>query len=202
MGRYLANGVLTQFSVKRVKRSFYDENYNLEKELDNVLKEMNKMIDTSNYELTAKEKDYYVFSLKSTFFEENIHELIKETSKMTLPNVNDFYTNGFNEKLVESENFAKQFPFKAKIDKNGEYSIKMRDEEIRLDFPFDPFYWMIREDILLRNIMVRGETLLLWCDDSKYVGEDETAMLEIINTMKRKYYKSKLSKSLIYYISG
>lgn len=202
MGRYLATGIMTRFSIIGRKRMFYDKDFKLEKEIDNILNDINKIIDPSLYKLTNKDDECYEFSLKPDIFDNNIHELIREISPLTYPNV-DFFADFYNEKEnLNNNDFIKNYPFACKVNSKGEYCIEINGEEIKEDYPFYPLYWIINDERLFYNVEIRAATILLWIDQDKYDGEDETEMLRIINNMKTKYYNSVLSKALIYYITG
>ena len=52
-----------------------------------------------------------------------------------------------------------------------------------------------------RNIKVTIKGLTLWMDEDKIFSEDETRLLMILNTLSKSYFKSPLSKSMIFYIT-
>ncbi len=206
MGRYLAAGIMTRFDVRKKKGWFSDKKFNLEKEIDNVLKDINNIIDSSMYDLVEKKENRYDFALKPELFNKNIHELIREIKPLTNPNltwisdiIKELEENG---KTIYDKEFIEKYPIQVNISKNGEYSIEINNEVIEEDYPFYPMYCLINDKDLFNNVEIHIAIILLWIDYSKYDSEDETEMLRIINNMKAKYYSSPLSKSLIYYIIG
>ncbi len=198
MGRHLVNGVLTRFKIK--KNNNYYSNFDLQKELYNVLKDMGRIIDVSLYELTTKGSDYYEFSLKPNIFDNNIHDLIREISPLTFPNVNYFaYSrNKFGD--INNKSFIDNFPFKCKINSNGKYYIEINDNKIDETQCFMPMHWILSNYEIRENVKINACIILLWIDEDKYDGEDETNILRLINNMKTKYYNSELSKALIYHV--
>lgn len=206
MGRRLATGVMTRFEITKKNDWGSDSNFVLSSELENILKDISHIIDPSIYELVEKHEDCYDFALKTEIFNNNIHELIGEISSLTCPNVDCFWNleEELKEKNIDinSKEFMGSYPLSVKVDEKGKYFIETNTEKIEEDYPFHPFYWIIDSDRLYKNIEINAAIILLWIDENKYCGEDETNMLSIINNMKARYYSSPLSKALVYYISG
>ncbi len=202
MGRFLANGVMTRFEIAKKDTSYSDEKFNLEKEMNNILKEINKTIDTSLYEITSKSKGHWIFSLKPEIFNKNIHDLIRELCPLTCPNVNSFiyiYREIKEKKIdIQSKKFEENYPINCKVDSEGNYYVKVNEEEQAENFT--TLYWILNDRRLFYNVKIGSTVILLWSDEDKYIGEDETWMLKIINNMKTKYYNSLLSKALIYLV--
>ena len=55
---------------------------------------------------------------------------------------------------------------------------------------------------MMQNLWVAFSVISFWSDDSKYVGEDEIALLYIINKMKNSFYKNELKGAFIYWVTG
>lgn len=91
MGRYLATGVMTKFHIMKKNSWYVDHNFDLDSEIENILKDISSIIDPSMYKLVEKSEDCYDFALKPEIFNNNIHELIGEISHLTYPNVNYFW---------------------------------------------------------------------------------------------------------------
>lgn len=196
MGRYLCNGIVTKFSIEKRNSWSSDKNFNIEKELKSILKDLDQTIDTSLYELCEKNDDCIVYSLKPEIYNNHIHELIQEISPLTFPNVD--YFSDFEEKLKEKKldlnnpEWVKQFPLQYTVDK------KQKDNTMSEFILTNQFCCTLHNEKVRNNVEISGNTLLLWIDYNKYVGEDETVMLDIMNHMKTKYYSTKLSGALVY----
>lgn len=205
MGRALAAGIMTRFDITK-KNNWNNEHFDLEKNLKRILKDISNIIDPSMYEVVMHDNESYEFALKPEIFNKNIHELIKEIGPLTCPNISCFYDIGceLTEKNTDicSKKMIEKYPFAIKVSEDGTYFVELNEEENEWEEGlFDPLYWIIKDDELSENVEISASVILLWMDESKYVGEDETNMLKIMNNMKSKYYSSPLSKALIYYIS-
>lgn len=198
MGRYLASGVLTGFQI--VNAGYSKEEF--KKKRSNVLKDMSRIIDTTFYKLAGESDEHFSYCLEPKVFDDNIHDLLRELSDLTFPNVNYFCY--FEDEVgdINDKSFIDRYPFRCKVESNGEYYIQINDNKINEKSCVMPLYWMLKDRELRRNIEIYGWVILIWSDEDKYIGEDETNMLRLINNMKTKYYNSKLSKSLIYYVEG
>lgn len=206
MGRNLANGIMSKFYVIKKERWYSDKNFSIEKEFKAILEDLDKVIDTSLYELTSKEEDCYEFSLKLDVFNKNIHSFIGELSSLTYPNTNMFYNlkSIMKTKKIDfkSKDFKEAYPLACILNKDGNYIIEGNDEdEIIESGLFFPLYWMVNDGHLSDNIEIRVRVIPLWIDFSKYDGEDSTEMLRIMNHMKLKYYNNELAKALIYFVT-
>lgn len=206
MGRHLANGVMTRFEIAKKNSWYSDKGFNLEQEIDNVLKDISDIIEPSMYKLVKKEEDCYSFALKEAIFNKNIHELIREIIPLTYPNV--LYLHNILSELkeknidIDSNEFIENYPFEAKINDNGAYFIEMNGKVLEENNLFYPLDWLIKEKRLFKNVEIYASVTVLWIDEDKYDGEDETNMLRVINNMKVKYYNTPLSKAFIYYVLG
>ncbi len=203
MGRYFANGLLTTLIIKKNKSGFIDRNFDLKKELDNILKDISSVIDVSLYEIIEENEEKCILSLKTSVVNDNIHELLQELFPLTRPN-----TYGFCDlKRTSDKEMIMNYSIKAerrldKFSKKDEiYTIIVGSAENTEDFHYFPLYWLISDKRIYNNTTIYGATILLWIDCNKYCGEDEYNMLRVINELKTKYYQSKLSKALIYYIT-
>lgn len=206
MGRYLENGIMTKFYVIKKECWYSNKNFSIEKEMKRILEDLDKVIDTSLYELTSKEEERYEFSLKLEVFNKNIHSLIGELSSLTYPNTGMFYNLESIMKTkkidLKSKDFNENYPLTCILNKDGNCIIEGTDEdEIIESGLFFPLYWMVNDDYLRDNIKIRVIRIPLWMDFNKYDGEDSTQMLRIMNHMKLKYYNNELAKALIYYVT-
>ncbi len=198
MGRYFANGLLTTFSIKKRKSGFIDRNFDLKQELDNILKDIGRIIDPELYEMIDQTEEEYIFSLKTTIVDEHFQELIKELSSLTRPNTYGFVSP--REGNTEDVKSMTTCPVHASRNQEESYIIEGAGYTKVEDYQYFPFYWLIKDERIFRNITVTGSTIVIWMDHYKYCGEDESGILEVVNELKVKYYQSKLAKALIYYI--
>lgn len=207
MGRYLANGIPTKICVFLRKNQVMMKN-----DLKEIQEDLSKYVDLSMYEATEY-ADAFVFELKKEVFNQNIHELIKEIDSLTPCDsylfCNLFYNQNIN---VLNDDFDKinielckygdnlKFEDENRL-KENDYYIKSEDSYITEVNSFPYQFWVLDKEVKTRYY-VNMYFMMLWSDCDKYCGEDETQMLSILNNMKSSYYKSTLSKSLIYFIQG
>ena len=97
------------------------------------------------------------------------------------------------------DNFMKKHKIKV-VEENERYVIKSDYNDSYESMPFYPFYWMISNTDLFHEIEIRGCFIPIWIDDGKFSSENQTYLLIALNKLKTKYFKSELSKSLIFEI--
>ena len=207
MGRYLTSGLLTSIFVEKRKDNWsfnINKNFDLKKEYNNLIQKMNLIINTSKYNVIEKE-DGYVFNLKLEFINNNIHDLLIEMDSL-------FKTRYLIEMLYDYDTaveidykdskFKTKYPLKCIINDEKYYAFINGDEKLSEDYVYEDFDWFFNDSYFYNNVKITGYIIPLWMDDAKYVGEDDTCMLKIINNMKSSYYKSKLAKCLIYVVLG
>lgn len=204
MGRYLSSGVLTSIFIKKSKDIYHrDANFDLKKQKENILKDMNRIIDVSKYDVEEHE-DVIVLKLKLDFINENIHALLSEMNHLTTSAYffENFYDYDEAIKIdFDDPDFKKKYPMLCTIE-DGYYTIKCNDKSVTEQAMFDDFYWFIQDDYLCDNVVVSGAILVLWFDFNKYVGENQTPMLRVLNNLKTTYYHNELAKALVYEIFG
>ncbi len=204
MGRYLATGISTSIVIKKKDGWESSEEFNVLENKDDILKDLNNMIDVSKYECIYG-NDYITLQLKIEHFNDNIHELIKELYPMI--NCESCILSNCEKKvkILSKEFNKKDFPLTISNKKRNEENIIyciQSDYEEKLNYFISPEYYLFENYEYKKNIKVDLYFINLWQDFHKYDGEDETKMLEIINKMSRFYYKSPLSKNMLFYILG
>ena len=192
MGRYLANGILTTVNIKKIKGFSFDrdENFDLKAQLENILSDMNKYIDVSKYDI-REENDEIVLNLKNDFVNDNIDDLLKEVNELTPCN-----------HLFKPYFESREYPLLYKCEENDFHIIEYNGESVSRDFWIPCCAWILNDEYLFDNVAITVNFIPFWIDFDKYSGEDETRMLKIINSMKKSYYHSELSKVFIYEIYG
>lgn len=201
MATCLALGVVSSISIYKKKNS--DIKLNKEQ----IMKSLNQYLDISKYKLMEYSNGYKL-KIEPKYFKENIHELIQELYPLIRCNAiiekhgeeyYNFINNDFN---------YQSFPLTLKQFTKDEYGHHKGDfyrswdkveEEMAFEFPQ---YWVFEDWDLKENLNVRFGYIPLWWDYEKIMSEDETKLLKILNTMVHSYYKSSLSKNILYYISG
>lgn len=201
MGRNMSAGLLTEINIRKNRAWYANENFDLKKEKNKIFEQLSKFVDITKYYVFEDEKGYCL-KIKLDFINENIYDLVEEMNEM---NSRINFINMIFDDRIEclDDNFKKEHPIKCYIDRDRKEFIIESDENCSYsDRLYYPFHWIISDEQLFKEISVNGSILPIWFDIGKFNGEDETFMLMAMNTMKTKYFKSELSKCLIFEIIG
>ena len=213
MGQSLALGITTKIVIR--KKKYYEK-----EDINYALKDLKKIININDYEIKYKDEDGILLKLKEEIFNNNIHEFLKEVNPITrvhssfLPLLLGYEYRNIK---IDKDFNKEKYPFKLKwYDENdkyqseyekedlcGECNVIYKDNRIKQDYmPFFNFAWILLNEKVSDNFEIELNFIPIWIDIDKIMCEDETMMLRIMNNLKTKYYKTKLSKDMIYYISG
>ena len=208
MGRYLALGVATTIDVYKKKRAPLD--FSITQNKDKIKKQLEKFLDLEKYDCCEND-DCFTFRIKTDIFNDNVHDLIKELYPMIDCYYDlcgdDYYCGNDDEKDKIRKNFnAENYPLTLTICgegyRKGRFCSSWNDGCEDGSFPAAPEYWLFEDKEFRNNIDVNISYITIWFDCNKFDSEDETPLLEIMNNMSRKYYKSPLSRTMFFYISG
>ena len=208
MGTYLANGIAIRITITG----------EIENKKEEILNQLRNFIDIDSFTI-YEENHYIILDIDKEFFNENIHNCLKEISSMFGTDFFEFYNNKNNSlsnQIINDKNFNKKnYPIKLEkyqtlnnksrlLDK---FYIKMNPcslihNQVKHYSPFNGNYWITLGNNHLENVRIKITLVANWIDFVKYYGEDPTWNLYILNTMKMTYYKNPLSKNLIYFILG
>lgn len=225
MARFLSNGILTSISIQSKKRC---PEYDIIKAKDEILKELNKYIDTSKYEIYEREDNRLYLEVKEEFCNEHLHDLMKELSPVTecdfvIENLfrdeyPELYKPDFLLRIpkMNYENFNSQ-TYQMKIIKHGEtcncekdsdnchkgkLSIKSKTGEVFEELTWGSSEgWLFKEnEKLSENVTVFTCFILFWLDPNHIEIEDESNTLYLLNKFSRNEFQNPLAKTLIFFI--
>lgn len=189
----LVGTILTGFQISKKKEY---ENIILKDKINEVIIRINNFIDTSLYDLVDYDENNYLFVLKSEIFNNEINNLLKEMETIIPANINYFYCyNGADDYILLNKDFKGKPKYFCKKDKDGTYYLDINGEKITNEHCIGKISWLA--DYM--PVDVYGWGIWTWIDESENIYNDDSEVLKIINLMKAKTYKSKLSKALIYY---
>lgn len=202
MGRFLACGVVTK--IELIERT--DVDYKILENKDKVIEQLNKYIDTSNYDV-VEYPNALGLELKLDVFNQNINSLFDELDTLVDCKKNWFYNHKEETISLELNRYDDDYDYESDWQKErnyGNFYIKTEKHEYGDDQTYPPGnYWILYDEYELRkNLKVYIHVLPLWYDFYKVSIESEFYLLHILNTLKTKYFQTILSKSLIIYISG
>ncbi len=206
MGRFLSAGIPAKITI-------CDTVENIDKQgLNKLIKEIKKYVKLNHYETTVYDNGY-TFKLDTDFFNNNIHEAIKSFYKKT-----EFYPRHIldwlsDEPIKLDKNFNQNnYPITLTYDYEKKYKgtegLILQNEFLGFERQFPPEYWIIYDAELPRyynhNYKIEIEYITIWSDLDKYVGEDESNMLRLLNKFKTKVLaeENPLIKNIMFFISG
>ena len=218
MGRRLGNGIVNKVLIKKNNNSNFDFLSNKDKLLETI----GKYICLKHYDV-EEGSDYIYLELKKEVFNNNIHSLIKEINNLT--NTKTDFLNGYYYEIekdldVMDKSFNKDdYSFKLKEyddsfnyhnefereSKYGESYIELNGEEFKGTsklYYFDNYWMFFKENDINREFKINIDFIGLWSQISKFFSENESEVLHILNTIKTSYYKTELSKDLIFFVFG
>ena len=211
MGRYIANGILTEISIKR-RKDYWNIGKDLSDIKDDVVSSLSEILDLDMYDIEMT-NSYINLSLKKELFNDNIHDLVKKTNKITLCNslLYELYGDDYNKIDLDKTEFSKEnIIIELRTMRKDHYHIEKGEtylyckKEIELDYPFMPYYlWCLTKNEINSDLEVQTSFVKLYSQYDKYEGEDECPMLYLLNHFSRNYIKDNpLYKSLFFYITG
>ena len=215
MGRNMMNGIATRIEIQKRNPVV---NYDIIKNKNMILKEINKFVNVENYNCTQNENGDLTLEIKMEFFNDNIHDLIKETRKI-MKCENILLDNMFDKKEIDYKKFNNvNYPLQLKkYDENYKYAYARQKEELLgtyyLESNIDKFqetgswfpsnYWLFQENKdMFYNLTVQIFHIPLWIDIGKIIMEDESFLLHLINRISRNHFKNPLSKDILFFIGG
>lgn len=205
MGRYTECVILTTLVIRRKKPQWfseYDEEFDFKKQLDNIKRNLDGIIDTSKYDVKVN-KNGIVFNLKLNFINDIIYDLLKELDPFLT--VRCFIEELYGREIASNIDFNspdlnKKYPLIC--NKDDCYKFQIDESEVSENDYFCDLEWLINDEYLSDNISISAGMIIIWSDFWKYIGESEYNLMRIINIMKGSYFKSKLSKSLLFAVIG
>lgn len=193
----MSGGILTRISICKSNSWKRDREFDLKKEINGILDDMGNFVDISKYEILECD-DGYNLNLKVDCVNENIYDLLVEMNKVN-KRIN-FVDMDYDVSSIDDE-YIKEHPMTCSIGESH-YVLKYNDCEENDHQLYFPLYWILSSKKYFDNVYVYGAIIPIWYDCNKISFEDETFILMLMNTMKTKYFKSELSKCLVFEVLG
>ena len=201
MGRYLAASIPTQLFIKKKSERF--ANLDLVKDKEKILNQINKYIDLSFYDIEGNEEQIHL-----KLIEEKANKYLKELLEEINPILDlDYYLQYC---LFDREDNAKlqydNIVIKKDIKPNDiDYYMTAGKHKCEIEEDWactDGAPWLFDLEDEFKLIGVRMFSIHIWLDFPKYYGENENKMLLLLNKFSKNYFKSELSKVMIFNIFG
>ena len=188
MGRYLEAGIPVQIKVFKESR----EKLNSEEQKE-VKEQLERFYNLDNYKETMEEKEgnryFLTYKMNKKFFNDNIHETIKEI--IPIHNCNYLLDYLFNYSSIPYEDFnQKNYPIKlSEITKEdnpwqentiGEMCIRREDGDYQMNeyYFYSEGIWLFDNYKLKRKYKISMSYILLYMEIDKFFSEDESLVLE------------------------
>lgn len=201
MGRYLGASIPTKLVIRKRKDSF--SKIDIIKEQDKIYDKLNQYIDLTFYYVAYGEDEIY-FKLNEEKANKYLKELLEEiNSIMNLDNYL-FYN------LYREEDIEEQFKFDnttikvAKDDNDSVYYLTNDKDDKYLGEVyacFDGAPWLFDLEDDFSGIRATMKVVTLWINFEKFFSEDESKLLQLMNKFAKSYFKSKLSRVMIFHIT-
>lgn len=202
MGRFLALGVVSSIGI------YKKGGFSIKEKKDEIINNLSKYLDMSKYNYDEYE-NALILRIKPEHFNNNIHSLIK-TLYPLIKCKDLLYNSNYEDVDILSEEFnSTNAPLNIKqyeeteehMHDKGDFYCEWNEckEDIAMEYPK---YWVFESRELIENFNINFAYINLWHDWNKIDSEDETNLIEILNTLRYPYYDNELSKNILFYIAG
>ena len=203
MGRYISNGIVIKIEVYAKKNEKRDIN-----DLKKLKEHLSKYFCLKYYDLDIKKyENSFCFNIKKKILEDNIHDCIRDFSKLKKPVLKNVFGN---EEIDYNSKDFNQEKYPLKLEEVNNYNgtnleIVGKKGILYPGYSFGDPYWLYWDCDLLGyegkyRICLTIKTI--WYDQSKISMEDETTLLYCMNKMKKEYFSNLLAQSTVFFIDG
>lgn len=201
MGRYLGASIPTRLLIKKGRDSF--SKIDVIKEQEKIINKINEYIDLSFYYITYGE-DYIYLRLNEKKTNEYLKGLLKEINPIMEMDRYLFFN------LYRDENTKEEFKFDnthikyIETEDDSNYFISGDNDKYMLKEVYaclDGAPWLFDFKDEFHGLKVSMQTINIWINFEKIFSEDENVLLMLMNKFAKTYFKSKLSKIMIFNIT-
>lgn len=199
MGRSLALGIATDIYIRKKASRFGSNNFDLHNNFELLKSKFNDILDISKYEWNETDSGY-VLEMDMNYIIDNIHDLVKELYPLIDCR---YFILGDSDIELDDKFNSKDYPLVLKRTENRyekfENNWNLTDSG---SFYCTPEYMLLCDDKIAEMVHFDVDYILLWCDWAELDSENETKLLKIMNKISRSYWKSPLSKNILFFIDG
>lgn len=201
MGRYLGASIPTRLLIKKAKNSF--TKIDVIKDQEKIIDKINEYIDLSFYYITYGE-DYIYLRLNEKKTNEYLKELLKEINPIMGMDRYLFFN------LYRDENTKEEFKFDnthikyIETEDDSNYFISGDNDKYMLKEVYtclDGAPWLFDFKDEFYDLRTSMQAINIWINFEKFFSEDENVLLMLMNKFAKTYFKSKLSKVMIFNIT-
>lgn len=201
MGRYLGASIPTRLLIKKAKNSF--TKIDVIRDQEKIIDKINEYIDLSFYYITYGE-DYIYLRLNEKKTNEYLKELLKEINPIMGMDRYLFFN------LYRDENTKEEFKFDnthikyIETEDDSNYFISGDNDKYMLKEVYtclDGAPWLFDFKDEFYDLRTSMQAINIWINFEKFFSEDENVLLMLMNKFAKTYFKSKLSKIMIFNIT-
>lgn len=201
MGRYLGASIPTRLLIKKAKNSF--TKIDVIKDQEKIIDKINEYIDLSFYYITYGE-DYIYLRLNEKKTNEYLKELLKEINPIMGMDRYLFFN------LYRDENTKEEFKFDnthikyIETEDDSNYFISGDNDKYMLKEVYtclDGAPWLFDFKDEFYDLRTSMQAINIWINFEKFFSEDENVLLMLMNKFAKTYFKSKLSRIMIFNIT-
>lgn len=198
MGRYLGASIPTRLLIKKAKNSF--TKIDVIKDQEKIIDKINEYIDLSFYYITYGE-DYIYLRLNEKKTNEYLKELLKEINPIMGMDRYLFFN------LYRDENTKEEFKFDnthikyIETEDDSNYFISGDNDKYMLKEVYtclDGAPWLFDFKDEFYDLRTSMQAINIWINFENFFSEDENVLLMLMNKFAKTYFKSKLSKIMIF----
>lgn len=191
MSKTLRIGIITTIIVKK-NNLWQTKKFEIKQIKEKILHVVECIVEPHFYNYYEYE-DGCLLRLKKEYFDKNIIDLIEELD--TLVPTKRFINYQINQTIIDKEEFYQQgFDLNLNEFKDNEW----HDKRYYTSWNQEKRGYCNLVNIIT-EVSIYPSLICLWNSDIELEDESINRLLSIFNTMKSKYFKNPLSKSLIFY---
>lgn len=197
MERYIAYGIVTKIVIEKIR------DYNLTEKKDEILKQISKSLDLSQYDMESEE-DIIFFQIRKDYIEKNIHEFVHEmnpimdVSNFLLWNLDISSIEDFTPEKCPIEILSNTDVFPNQRPNDFCYLNGRIAEDLDYFGNFAPVF--LDKSLWSSNLKITLGFIPLWIGDDGISIKDQDFLLYLLNLFTRNYFHSPLARNMIFYL--
>ena len=205
MGRYLAAAIPTRIAIRNRNDFRARKEVNTLKDKDLILNKLTDYIDANFYNISYEEEILYL-EINKDKTNKYLKEFLKEISLVLDLNSYLFYDLFGESEVVEKADIEEKLNvISLKSNKDGKYYLTgdNLDKSVAEDWAcLNGAPWAFDlDEKFYGSLDLHIEAINIWIEFDKFVCEDETKMLRLLNKCAKVYFKSELSKIMMFHIT-
>ena len=198
MGRYLAAAIPTKIGIRNRTDFYALKEVDIFKDKDLILNKLSEYIDTNFYDISYEE-DMLCLELNQEKTNKYLEEFLEEINDILDLSDYLFYM------LFKEDTEIKLNSIFLKVNEERECYLTRKNSNKYIEEEsacFDGAPWAFDLDNkFYKSIRLSINAINLWVEIDKFECEDESKMLQLLNKFSKSYFKSELSKIMMFHIT-